>query len=174
MGDLLQDQYTSVFSNPAHDSINPAEFFADDDTGNGLNDITFSILDIIKAINELSNTAAAGPDGISAFFLKQCKESIACPLYLLYRESLDGGDLYIEGKRSTVIPLHKGGNLGLPANYRPISLTSHLVKILEKIIRRQIVKFLEECNLFNNSQHGFRAGSSVTGVSQEYIGREQC
>ena len=63
-------------------------------------------------------------------------------------------------KIAHIIPIHKGDHRGLAANYRPISLTSHIVKILEKIIRNHLVNFLEQNNLYNPGQHGFRQGRS--------------
>ena len=59
-----------------------------------------------------------------------------------------------------ILPIHKGDSTAEAANYRPISLTSHLVKIFEKVLRKKIVWFLEKHDLFNSSQHGFRAGRS--------------
>ena len=40
--------------------------------------------------------------------------------------------------------------------YRPISLTSNVIKIFEKIIKREVTSYLENNNLLNNFQHGFR------------------
>ena len=48
----------------------------------------------------------------------------------------------------------------LACNYRPISLTSIIGKLMETILRDQIVKHLESYNLINDSQHGFRRGRS--------------
>ena len=45
-------------------------------------------------------------------------------------------------------------------NYRPVALTSHLIKVFEKLVRNSLVSFLEDQNLFNSNQHGFRAGHS--------------
>ena len=59
-----------------------------------------------------------------------------------------------------VIPIHKGGSQGSASNYRPVALTSHLSKVFEKVVRKFIVAFLEEHNLFNPTQHGFRLGRS--------------
>ena len=59
-----------------------------------------------------------------------------------------------------ILPIHKGNSTAEAANYRPISLTSHLVKIFEKVLRKKIVWFLERNDLFNPSQHGFRTGRS--------------
>ena len=47
-----------------------------------------------------------------------------------------------------------------PANYRPISLTSHLIKIFERVIRKRLVAHLETNNILTNKQHGFRKGRS--------------
>ena len=59
---------------------------------------------------------------------------------------------------SDVVSIFKGGSKGDPVNYRPVSLTSHLIKICEKVTRKNIVSYLDALNLFNSSQHGFRSG----------------
>ena len=48
----------------------------------------------------------------------------------------------------------------MASNYRSVALTSHVIKIFEKIIRNHIVKHINENNLFNPNQHGFRSGRS--------------
>jgi len=126
----------------------------------GLEDIKFTEEDIITAIRELKLNSAPGPDGIPTSLLIKCKESIARPLYLLWRQSLDTGTVPAQAKRAIITPIHKGGPKGSAKNYRPIALTSHLVKVFEKIIRNRIYNFLEERNYLNTGQHGFRKGRS--------------
>ena len=63
-------------------------------------------------------------------------------------------------KEAHIIPIHKGGHQGLAANYRPVALTSHIIKVFEKVVRNSIVQFLEDNNKFNDGQHGFRIGRS--------------
>ena len=116
--------------------------------------------DIMKAINELSPSSAAGPDGFPAILLKQCKEELAIPLCQLWKLSLEKGIVPIELKKSTITPIYKGGNKSLAANYRPVALTSHVIKIFEKVIRNHIVDYMDEHNFFNTNQHGFRSGRS--------------
>ena len=48
----------------------------------------------------------------------------------------------------------------MPANYRPVALTSHLVKLFERVVRKSIVVHLEDNNLLPDGQHGFRAKRS--------------
>ena len=47
-----------------------------------------------------------------------------------------------------------------PNNYRPVSFTSTVCKIMETIIRDKIAEHLEEQDLINKAQHGFRSGRS--------------
>jgi len=49
-----------------------------------------------------------------------------------------------------------------PENYRPVSLTSQIVKVVESVLRDEIVNHLERYNLIRQSQHGFRKGYSYT------------
>ena len=63
-------------------------------------------------------------------------------------------------KEAAVVPIHKGGDRSLAKNYWPISLTSPIMKVLERIIRKELVDFLSDYNYFNPNQHGFRHGRS--------------
>ena len=74
---------------------------------------------------------------------------------MMWRKCLDSGSIPDALKKSFIIPIHKGGSHALPERYRPVALTSHLIKIFEKIIRKNLVLFIEENNLFNPNQHGF-------------------
>ena len=59
-------------------------------------------------------------------------------------------------KRAAIIPIYKSGDKTVPTNYRPISLTS----VLERIIRKQVFSFLDQKSGLNSTQHGFRPGRS--------------
>ena len=161
MADILASQYSSVYSLPRKILDDPGSIFpVTDPERDFLEDVIFDEGDIVKAIDELSLTAAAGPDGFPACFLKYCKESLSKPLYIFWRKCLDQGTIPQSLKDANIIPLHKGDNRGHAANYRPVALTSHLIKIFEKIIKKHNVLYMEEKNLFNNTQHGFRPGRS--------------
>ena len=68
-----------------------------------------------------------------------------------------------------IVPILKSTDKSLPANYRPIALTNHLTKIFERVLRKVIVKHMEENNLMNRTQHGFRKGhSTVTQILTYY------
>ena len=57
----------------------------------------------------------------------------------------------------------------LPENYRPISLMSVPRKLLERIIRNEIVQHMADNNLFTNCQHELIAGKSCTTQLFEYM-----
>ena len=64
-----------------------------------------------------------------------------------------------------MIPLFKEGSRNKSVNYRPVSLTSVICKVLESIIRYHTVDFLSKLKLVNNSQHGFlKARSCLTNL----------
>ena len=128
--------------------------------GAKLSDITFTQSDIEEAVDEVKHNAAAGLDGFPAIMLKKCKSLLSLPLTILWRRCLDDGYIPPRLKRSVITPIHKGDSRALPANYRPIALTSHIIKIFEKILRKNIVNFMDANNLFNENQHGFRSGRS--------------
>ena len=79
---------------------------------------------------------------------------------MLWRASLDQGEMPYKLKESKVIPIYKSGDRAEPKNYRPISLTSHISKVFEKVVVKKIVEYLDHHNLFNDAQHGFRSGRS--------------
>ena len=96
------------------------------------------------------------------YSLKTC-EAIIKPLMIILRKSIDKGEIPQIYKLAHVTPIHKGGKKSKlkPENYRPVSLTSHIMKIFERVIVMYIIKHLSENRLFNKNQHGFVPGKST-------------
>ena len=92
--------------------------------------------------------------------LKKCKTQLSIPLYHLWRESLDCGHIPNYLLRQNIVPIYKKGPKTLAQNYRPVSLTSHLIKVFERVMKDGIVTYLEENNLISQHQHGFRKSKS--------------
>ena len=62
-------------------------------------------------------------------------------------------------KTSSIIPIHKMGKLlDSSASFRPISLTSCVSKLFERIILSRLLFFLESNSILSPRQAGFRAG----------------
>ena len=120
----------------------------------------FAVKHFVEAIKELNPNSAPGFDGFPAILLKQCANELAVPLNMLWSKSFNDGEIPTSLKFSLVSPLHKGESRLFCKHYRPVALTSHIIKIFEKVIRNHLVNFLECNDLFNPSQHGFRKGRS--------------
>jgi len=73
---------------------------------------------------------------------------------------MQSGNVPEEWKDGNVTPIHKKGNRSKVENYRPVSLTSQLSKMMESLIRDAVVEHLEKNKLLRASQHGFRRGRS--------------
>ena len=83
------------------------------------------------------------------------------PLMMLFRKSMETGEVPEQWREGNVTAIFKKkGSRCEPGNYRPVSLTSQIGKIFERLIRDRVVKFLEENNKLRDSQHGFRARRS--------------
>ena len=102
-----------------------------------------------------------GPDSIHPKILKECQNELALPLSIIIRKSIDTGLLPSLWLLASVCPIFKKGDKLNPLHYRPVSLTCVLCKICEIIIRKELVRYLEENKLIHDSQHGFRTGRST-------------
>ena len=98
---------------------------------------------------------------LTATIYKNFATELAKPLAKIYQLSLVQGLLPEKVALCIINPIHKGGDRSIPANYRPISLTNHLMKIFELILAKAILKHLEENDAMNSTQHGFRTGRST-------------
>ena len=159
MADILQKQFISVFSEPSNVVLSDAG--GNSDCSATLEDFNFTVDNLIKAIDEIKMNSSCGNEGCPAMLFKKCKVNLVYPLLLLWRESLDTGQINNMFLHQLITPLYKGkGSKCEAVNYRPISLTSHIIKIFERVVRDKIVNFLEENCLLSDGQHGFRKGRS--------------
>jgi len=75
---------------------------------------------------------------------------------LIFQKSLDSGQLPSDWTKANVSPQFKKGNTSDPANYRPISLTCVLCKLLEHIIASSLSTHFSKHSILYELQHGFR------------------
>ncbi|BHF82031.1 hypothetical protein SprV_0802516700 [Sparganum proliferum] len=113
-----------------------------------------------QEVLKLKEAKSPGPDEIPAKLLKELATELAEPLCLLFQASLDEGRLPPEWKTVWTSPIHKSGSRASANNYRPVSLTSICCKVMERIIKRELMRFLEQHHLLSNAQHGYRRGRS--------------
>lgn len=118
-------------------------------------------LEIKTIIKNLPTQSAPGLDGINNKLIKRLNESLAGPLAHICNISMSDGKFPEVWKTAAVSPIHKSGPKNDPANYRPISLLATFSKVLEKIVNKRLVNFIENHNLLSNRQYGFRRGMST-------------
>ena len=123
-------------------------------------DIDFNFRKVRAFLKSVNPNKAAGPDGIHGRILKNCAVSLAYPLSLIFRTSYNSGMIPKDWKIANVVPVHKKGSKTSVENYRPISLTSLVMKIFEKIIRDELM-IKCETKIYTN-QHGFLPQKSCT------------
>ena len=119
---------------------------------------------IEKKIKKMKDSKSHGVDGIPQKLLREIVEQISTPLAKLFNLSLEEGILPSEWKEANITPLFKKGSRKKPNNYRPVSLTSVVCKLLEKLIRDHMVEFLLK-HILIKSQHGFlKTRSCLTNI----------
>ena len=116
--------------------------------------------DVLQALCKIDPNKTCGPDDIHGKLLVEGASSIAKPLCRLFNMSIQTATLPNDWTRSNVTPVFKKGSRHLPSNYRPISLTSLIVKMMERLISSEITKFTVQHNILSPLQHGFRQGHS--------------
>ena len=161
MADLLQAQFTSVFSDPHAPNVTDPSFPPPSvQHPQELPHFDISDEDIISAISSIPSSSASGPDGVPAILLKNCAKELCHPIKIIWEESFTSGVVPKFYKETNITPLFKKGDRAKAVNYRPVALTSLVIKIYERVLRKNMVDFIEKNQLLCDNQHGFRSGRS--------------
>ena len=118
--------------------------------------------EFLAAASNLSSSTATGPDKVAYHMLKHLPRSGMDFLLHIFNFSWSSHSFPSIWKTSSIIPIHKMGKpLDSSASFRPISLTSSVSKLFERIILFCLVFFLESNSILSPSQAGFRSGWST-------------
>ena len=169
MAKTLNDFFVSVFTQENISNIPVIDNIKDDIHIRPLDSLYVRDTTIIKKIMKLKKHSAPGPDKISVHFLQQTANTISRPLKLLFQKFLHDGFVPEVWKQSNVVPIFKKGSKFAASNYRPISLTSIICKIMESVIKDSLLNHLITNDLIFPSQHGFMPGRSCTTNLLEYL-----
>ena len=115
-----------------------------------------------KALKSLKNTKSGGLDLILNEFLKYGAHSLILPLVKLFNKILESGIFPDIWNISTISTLHKSGSLYDCNNYRGIRIGSCLGKLFTKKLQYRVSSYLEENNLIEDNQAGFRQDYRTT------------
>ena len=121
----------------------------------------FDMAELTAAISSL-RSVSEGPDAIHNDMLRRLPAVALQALLALYNWVWGTGTFPAAWREATVIPILMPGKSGLdPLHYRPISLTSSLCKLMEKMVNVQLSWFLEHSGVLTNAQCGFRKHRSA-------------
>ena len=160
MAGILNAQYTSVFTSEDMTNLpDPEVLFTGEDR---LADLRFEVEEVQKKLKKLKSCGAPGPDRVWSKVLHSMADILAGPLAIIYNKLMEEGNVPNIWRMANVWPIFKKGSKGDPANYRPVSLTCVVGKVMESLIRDKIVEHLERHSLIRPSQHGFLPGKATT------------
>ena len=156
MVNILNKFFSSVFTSEDMQSV-PSDLIH---TEVELMDLTCTVTDVTKGLLKLNVNKSCGPDKLYPRILKELANEIAEPLQIIFNKSLIEGKVPQDWKLANVTPIFKKGSRNLSSNYRPVSLTSVVCRVLESIIRDFVSDYLDKNKLIKDSQHGFSKGKS--------------
>ena len=158
--ETLNEFFCSVFTKESNSDMSVPDTCFAGNNGSRLEDVAITPETILGKLQHLKLDKAAGDDNLSPRLLKSISSEIALPIAMLFRKSLDTGCVPQDWRTANITPLFKKGKRSHVENYRPVSLTSQICKIVESVIRDELVSHLDKHNLIKDSQHGFRKGYS--------------
>ena len=141
-------------------------------TSTKIEHLTITEAMILTEILALNPNKSCGPDEISPLMLIHLAEFLAGPLALLMNKTLESGTLPGDWKKAYVSPIFKKGARNVAENYRPISLTSVVCKLMEKLVKDAVLSHLVKNNLLSSKQFGFVSGRSTVTQLLKYL--DQC
>ena len=115
---------------------------------------------VYEVLCKIDPSKGCGPDNIPGRLLKEGALALFEPLSRLFNLSLKTGVLPKDWTRAHVTPVFKKGSKHIPSNYRPISLTCLVVKVMERCVHKNITAFLNDYDKLKTTQHGFRLNHS--------------
>ena len=168
--ETLNEHFVTVGPNHARkierkQNDNPLQFLK---RANPQENVKFSMVDqetMLKAIKQLKNGKAAGPDKIPTTLVKDAAEFISQPLMMIFYASLKLGVFPDIWKLAKVSPIFKTGARNNKNNYRPISVLSIFSKLIEKIVHDQLLAFMQLYKILIPNQFAFKKlHSTITSL----------
>ena len=150
--DIFNNYFYKQFSEPSLYNIDI------DFTNDSSNDIDLSATRVKSVLDNLQTNKVQGPDAINGVVLKNCSKSLSYPLHKLFNLAYNTGYLPSEWKLANVVPIHKKDDKNKVVNYRPISLTSLVMKVFERILYDELLTRTQE--KIDQRQHGFLKNKS--------------
>ncbi len=116
----------------------------------------FSKMELDKVIKEISNKKSLDHEAICNQMIRNFSVNFKITLLQLFNHCLLYNIIPDEWKKATVSMIYKKGCQKTRDNYRPISITSCMAKVFEKLVLNRIKNHLRENHIIIKNQSGFR------------------
>jgi len=166
MADVLNDFFASVFVQEDGSLLVPEPGGENEFS---LSSVVFTEGEVEKRLVCLGLTKSPGPDAVHPFLLKSFASVLASPISIIFQRSLDEGVVPSDWKCANVTPIFKKGDRSQAGNYRPVSLTSVVCKVMESIVKDAVVRFFDDHSVINSTQHGFTKNRSCLSNILEFL-----
>ena len=103
-----------------------------------------TVNDVLKSLKTIKPGKSAGPDRISGSLLKLCKEPLSPILCKLFQQSIDSCSIPVIWKTAEIIPVPKKSPPICNNDYRPVALTSIIMKCFEKIVKNLLCQQVKQ------------------------------
>ena len=150
----LNDFFTSVFTG---ENLHNVPSMPTTQVIEALSTIEITPYIVESKLDSLNPNKSLGQDGWHPHFMKELSDAIYIPLSILFTKSLNEG-AHGKWRKAIITAIHKKGMKCLPENYRPISITSVISKLMESLVRDPIMDHLIKHKLLADDQHGFVPG----------------
>ncbi|CAG2235397.1 unnamed protein product [Mytilus edulis] len=146
IAEVLAEFFSSVFTLQSDNPVDSGKRYCD----NFSSDELFNSKEVNKLLKDLNTSKSPGPDQVHPTVLFELANTIDSPLSSIFNESFKSVTVHQRWKIGQISALFKKGDKTSPSNYRPVSLTSIICKMMEKLVRQRIVQHMKSYNLFTH------------------------
>ena len=133
-----------------HELLNESEMY---------NDVIIDEFEVLKAMKSIIPSKACGPDNVSPKVIKLCADQLCGIFSFIFNLSLSDCQIPEQWQTSCIIPVPKKANVKVMNDYRPIALTSCVMKVFERVFIAQLQRIT--LPFVDPSQFAYRKNRSV-------------
>ena len=172
IAEIFQEYFLSIVGRS--DDIKTIPHILGEKANNSFSFTSVSYSDVENSLRFLDIGKATGIDGISPFIWTQICEEIAVYVQVMINQMFAFSTYPLRLKETIIRPILKKGSSLNKINYRPVSITTALDKVVEGIMLIQIEKFMSEQKLMDKFQYGFKKGRSCEDLIAKVLSIVTC
>ncbi len=129
--------------------------------------ITVSDDEVQRELKRVNVRKAAGSDGITGRVLRSCADQLAGLFTSIFNESLATSVVPTPFKKSVIIPVPKNSKPSCLNDYRPVALTSTVMKVFERLLKNHICSSIP--TTFDPLQFAYRPNRSTDDAISQVL-----